>query len=79
MTISADSTSLFAMVKDMIDPEPLKAKIKGLAGRPDILKKVLRMIKDIGAVTAVTAAMPKSYDVVAVHKWAKMYNACFKH
>lgn len=79
MTISADSTSLFAMVKDMIDPEPLKAKIKGLAGRPDILKKVLRMIKDIGAVTAVTAIMPKEYDVVAVQKWAKMYNACFKH
>lgn len=79
MTISADSTSLFAMVKDMIDPEPLKAKIKGLAARPDILKKVLRMIKDIGAVTVVTALMPKKYDVVAVNKWVKMYNACFKH
>ncbi len=79
MTISADSTSLFAMVKDMLDIEPLKAKIKGLAGRPDILKKVLRMIKDIAAVTAVTAAMPMKYDVVAVHKWAKAYNACFKH
>ena len=79
MTISADSTSLFAMVKDMIDPEPLKAKIKGLAARPDILKKVLHMIKDIGAVTVVTALMPKKYDVVAVNKWVKMYNACFKH
>lgn len=79
MTISADSTSLFAMVKDMIDPKPLMAKVKGLAGNPAILKKVLRMIKDIAAVSAVTAAMPKSYDVKAVTKWAKAYRACFKH
>ena len=78
MTISADSTSLFAMVKDMADPEPLKAKIKGLAGNPTILKKILRMIKDIAAVSVVTAAMPAKYDVKAVNKWVKAYNACFK-
>ena len=78
MTISADSTSLFAMVKDMADPEPLMAKIKGLAGNPTILKKVLRMIKDIAAVTVVTAAMPAKYDVKAVNKWVKAYNVCFK-
>ena len=78
MTISADSTSLFAMVKDMAAPEPLMAKIKGLAGNTAILKKVLRMVKDIAAVTAVTAAMPAKYDVKAVNKWVKAYNACFK-
>lgn len=78
MTISADSTSLFAMVKDMADPEPLMAKIKGLAGNTTILKKVLRMIKDIAAVTVVTTAMPAKYDVKAVNKWVKAYNACFK-
>ena len=78
MTISADSTSLFAMVKDMADPEPLKAKIKGLAGNPKILKKILRMVKDIAAVSVVTAAMPAKYDVKAVNKWVKAYNACFK-
>lgn len=78
MTISADSTSLFAMVKDMADPEPLMAKIKGLAGNTTILRKVLRMIKDIAAVTVVTAAMPAKYDVKAVNKWVKAYNACFK-
>lgn len=78
MTISADSTSLFAMVKDMADPEPLMAKIKGLAGNTTILKKVLRMIKDIAAVTAVTTAMPQKYDLKAVNKWVKAYNACFK-
>ena len=78
MTISADSTSLFAMVKDMADPEPLMAKIKGLAGNTTILRKVLRMIKDIAAVSVVTAAMPAKYDVKAVNKWVKAYNACFK-
>ena len=78
MTISADATSLFAMVKDMADPEPLMAKIKGLAGNTTILKKVLRMIKDIAAVTVVTTAMPQKYDLKAVNKWVKAYNACFK-
>ena len=78
MTISADSTSLFAMVKDMADPEPLMAKIKGLAGNTTILKKVLRMIKDIAAVTVVTSAMPQKYDVKAVNRWVKAYNKCFK-
>lgn len=78
MTISADSTSLFAMVKDMADPEPLMAKIKGLAGNTTILKKVLRMIKDIAAVTVVTTAMPQKYDVKAINRWVKAYNKCFK-
>lgn len=78
MTITADSTSLFAMVKGMLTPESLKDKIKGLAGNPVILKKVLRMVKDIAAVTAVTTAMPPVYDVKAVNKWVKAYNACFK-
>lgn len=78
MTITADSTSLFAMVKDMIAPEPLKAKIKGLAGNTTVLLKVLRMVKDIAAVTAVTTAMPQKYDVKAVNRWVKAYNVCFK-
>ena len=78
MTITADSISLFAMVKDMIKPESLKAKIKGLAGNPTVLKKVLCMVKDIAAVTAVTTAMPLQYDLKAVNKWVKAYNACFR-
>ena len=78
MTITADSISLYAMVKDMIKPEFLKAKIKGLAGNPVILKKILRLVKDIAAITAVTTAMPLEYDVKAVNKWVKAYNACFK-
>lgn len=78
MTISADTTSLFDMVKDMIEPEALKAKITGLAGNPAVLKKILRMVKDIAAVTVATTLMPKAYEVNKVRKWAEMYNKCFK-
>lgn len=78
MTISADTNSLFDMVKDMIEPEALKAKITGLAGNPAVLKKILRMVKDIAAVTVATTLMPASYEVNKVRKWAEMYNKCFK-
>ena len=78
MTISADTTSLFDMVKDMIEPEALKAKVTGLAGNPAVLKKILRMVKDIAAVTVATTVMPKAYEVNKVRKWAEMYNNCFK-
>lgn len=78
MTISADTTSLFDMVKDMLEPEALKAKITGLAGNPAVLKKILRMVKDIAAVTVATTLMPKAYEVNKVRKWADMYNNCFK-
>ncbi len=78
MTITADSISLYAMVKDMLIPKYLKEKIKGLAGSPVILKKILRLVKDIAAITAVTTAMPLQYDVKAINKWVKAYNACFK-
>lgn len=78
MTISADTTSLFDMVKDMLEPEALKAKITGLAGNPAVLKKILRMVKDIAAVTVATTLMPKAYEVNKVRKWAEMYNNCFK-
>ena len=78
MTISADTTSLFDMVKDMVEPEPLKAKITGLAGNPAVLKKILRMVKDIAAVTVATTLMPATYEVNKVRKWAEMYNNCFK-
>ena len=78
MTISAETTSLFDMVKDMIEPEALKAKITGLAGNSAVLKKILRMVKDIAAVTVATTLMPKSYEANKVRKWAEMYNNCFK-
>ena len=78
MTITADSTSLYAMVKGMLTPESIKDKVKGVAGNPTVLFKIMKMIKGIAAVTAVTATMPQKYDVKAVNRWVKAYNACFK-
>ena len=78
MTIDADSTSLGAILGGM-KMEDLKIKAGGLVKNPAVLKKILRMGKELGVATAVTAAMPKVYDPEKVLRWVKTYNACFKH
>ena len=78
MTIDADSTSLGAILGGM-KAEDLKVKAGGLVKNPVVLKKVLRMGKELGVATAVTAAMPKTYEPDKVLRWVKNYNACFKH
>ena len=78
MTIDADSTSLGAILGGM-KVEDLKVKAGGLVKNPVVLKKVLRMGKELGVATAVTAAMPKTYEPDKVLRWVKNYNACFKH
>ena len=57
----------------------LKTKAGGLVKNVGVLKKILRLGKEIGVATAVTAAMPKTYDPDKVLRWVKSYNACFKH
>lgn len=78
MTIDADSTSLGAILGGM-KMEDLKIKAGGLVKNPAVLKKILRMGKELGVATAVTAAMPKVYDPEKALRWVKNYNACFKH
>ena len=78
MTIDADSTSLGAILGGM-KMEDLKIKAGGLVKNPTVLKKILRMGKELGVATAVTAAMPKVYDPEKALRWVKNYNACFKH
>ena len=78
MTIDADSTSLGAMFAGMT-VDDLKTKAGGLVKNPAVLKKILRLGREIGVVSAVTAAMPKAYDPEKVLRWVKNYNACFKH
>ena len=77
MTIDADSTSLSAILGGM-GMEDLKTKAGGLVKNPAVLKKILRLGKEIGVATAVTAAMPKAYDPEKVLRWVKSYNDCFK-
>ncbi len=77
MTIGADDTSLTSLFSGM-KPDDIKQKLTGVYKNPIVMKKVLRMIKEIGAATAVVSAMPKIYNRKAVLTWVKQYNNCFK-
>ncbi len=77
MTIGADSTNLGALLGGM-SIDDIKIKVGGLLGNTDVLKKVIRLGTDIAAVMAVTAAMPKEYNLKKVYAWAEKYNKCFK-
>ncbi|MBQ7596886.1 MAG: NAD(P)/FAD-dependent oxidoreductase [Clostridia bacterium] len=77
MTIGADDTSLASLFSG-IKPDDIKQKLTGVYKNPIVMKKVLRMIKELGAATAVVSAMPKIYNNKAVLVWVKQYNNCFK-
>lgn len=77
MTIGADSTSLGAMLGGM-SLDDIKIKAIGLINNTAVLKKVIRLGAEIAAVTAVTAAMPKEYNLKKVCSWVEKYNKCFK-
>ncbi len=77
MTIGADSTSLGAMLGGM-SVDDIKIKVGGLLNNTDVLKKVIKLGTDIVAATAVTAAMPKEYNLKKVCAWVERYNKCFK-
>ena len=77
MTIGADDTSLVSLFSG-IKMDDIKTKLTGVYKNPVVMKKVLRMIKEIGAASAVVSAMPKVYNPKAVNAWVIQYNACFK-
>lgn len=78
MTIDADSTSLGAMLGGM-SMEDIKIKVSGLINNKVVLGKVVKMGLQLAKATAVTAAMPQTYNRKAILKWVEQYNACFKH
>lgn len=77
MTIGADDTSLGAMLGGM-QFDDIKKKVVGLINDKKVLKKVLRLGMEIAKATVVTAAMPKKYNRLAVLRWVRQYNECFK-
>lgn len=77
MTIGADDTSLGAMLGGM-QFDDIRKKVTGLINDKKVLKKVLRLGMEIAKATVVTAAMPKKYNRMAVLKWVRQYNECFK-
>ena len=78
MTIDADSTSLGDMLGGM-SLEDMKTKVTGLINNKVVLGKVIRLGLEIVKATAVTMAMPKTYNRKKVLSWVKSYNNCFKH
>ncbi len=78
MTIDADSTSLGAMLSGM-SINDIKIKLDGLINNKVILGKVVKMGLQLARATAVTAAMPTSYNRKTVLRWVHEYNSCFKH
>ena len=78
MTIGADSTSLGAMLGGMSAAD-IKIKLTGLIKNKVVLSKVIRLGLEIVKATAVTMAMPKTYNRKKVLSWVKSYNNCFKH
>lgn len=78
MTIDADSTSLGAMLSGM-SMNDIKIKLNGLINNKVILGKVVKMGLQLAKATAVTAAMPTTYNRKTILRWVEEYNACFKH
>lgn len=74
LTITADSTNLLSMLQ--FSPDLPKRGVMLLKNK-DLLKKILKVGKDIAHVTAVIAAMPKHYSRYAVRKWADKYDKIF--
>ncbi len=77
MTIDADSTSLGAMLGGM-SINDIKVKLEGLINNKVILGKVVKMGLQLARATAVTAAMPTTYNRKTVLRWVEEYNSCFK-
>ena len=78
MTIDADSTSLGAMLGGM-SMDDIKTKLNGLINNKVVLGKVVKMGLQLARATAVTAAMPTTYNRKTILRWVDEYNACFKH
>lgn len=78
MTIDADSTSLGAMLGGMSMAD-IKTKLNGLINNKVILAKVVKMGLQLARATAVTAAMPTTYNRKTILRWVEEYNSCFKH
>ncbi len=77
MTAGVISSNIIEVFKGVTAAD-IKTKANGLINNTDVLKKVIRLGAEIAAVTAVTAAMPKEYNLKKICSWVKRYNECFK-
>ncbi len=74
LTITADSTSLTSFLHFSPD---LAKRGAMLVKDKDLVKKLAKVVKDVGEVSAVCAAMPKYYSKHGVEAWKKRYEKVF--
>ncbi len=77
MTAGVISSNIIEVFKG-VTASDIKIKADALINNSNVFKKVLKLGTDIAATTAVTAAMPKEYDLKKVCSWVNKYNNCFK-
>lgn len=76
--IVMDTTGFGEVLQSMLNPNDLKNRVSGLLDRSSALKKMARLGKDVAAVTALTTAIPREYEIERVRAWSDKFNACFK-
>ncbi|MBQ6863928.1 MAG: NAD(P)/FAD-dependent oxidoreductase [Clostridia bacterium] len=77
LTIGADATGLGDFLS--MSPASLPDRIKGLAKRPDIIKKLLSCGKTLVQVVAHTTALPAHWERRKVFAWAANYCRIFRN
>ncbi|MCD7723448.1 MAG: NAD(P)-binding protein [Clostridiales bacterium] len=75
MTITADTTGLAKMIHPSAD---LPKRALSLIKDKDLVKKLLKVVGDVGKIALVCAAMPKHYSKHAVKSWTEKYENIFK-
>lgn len=75
MTITADTTSIFDFIHPAADmPKRAISIIKDA----DLLKKMLKVVGDVGKIISLCTILPKNYDKAKVKKWAEKYDSIFR-
>ncbi len=75
MTITADSTGIGDFLHFSFDmPKRAVAIVKD----KDLLKKLLKVVADIGKVMALCSTLPKEYNKTKVKQWAESYDKIFR-
>lgn len=77
LTIGGNATGLSDFLS--MSPASLPDRLKGLAKRPDIIKKLLPCGKTLAQIVAHTAAMPQHWERRKVFSWAANYCRIFRN
>ncbi len=77
LTIGADATGLGDFLS--MSPASMPDRLKGLAKRPDIIRKLLPCGKTLAQIVAHNATMPKQWERRKVFAWAATYCRIFRN